>query len=739
MPFSVDTHLFRELGELLVGRDSTALVELIKNSYDADATEVVVYGEGLDDLRRGFILVTDDGTGMTPREFNRGFLRVASRNKRADDRRTARFGRQVTGEKGIGRLAAHKLARVIDIDSTSATGKPIRAHIDWDAVEEFETLDEVDGDALTVEERPRGRAESGTVIRLSSLRRAWTDTQRTRFVSEVQSFEPAPLLTDPLPDALGVRATLFDRPRVRDSKKSVDPGFHVRLDGEFLVGDSFWDQLGREVAWVIDIRARKTGVQYLSSPTSRKSGARPTKQSGPHPSPKDGPFFDARILVREGPIGDRSVRAFNLGVSGVRVYMEGFRVAPYGERGNDWLQLDYDYTRRSDRLGLLDDGPASEDRIGLRVSPNNNYVGAVFLTEAWAPGLRMLVNREGFVPDAAYERLYQLIRRGIDLNTRARSAAGDRARVQRKTKREIQDQGASSVGLFQSERLLGETIRAATEGAQSVRTALLAGDDSKATSSVDDLLRTIERATELTDEAISERSLLRVLASVGTQMGAFVHEIEGLVAIAQIVERGLERVAERVPSARAQIAPLRAAIEELRSRVDRQAAYLAEVVSVDARRRRSRQRLRDRFESAERIVAATAAARKTTITNDIDPGFRTPPMFPAEITSVLSNLMTNAVKAAGEKGQIRASADRGADGEIVLTVENTGARVAPDAGERWFRPFESTTVEQVDPVLGQGMGLGLPITRSILEDYRASIKFATPSKGFATAVEVRFP
>ena len=37
--FTVDTHLFRELGELLVGRDSTALIELIKNAYDADATE----------------------------------------------------------------------------------------------------------------------------------------------------------------------------------------------------------------------------------------------------------------------------------------------------------------------------------------------------------------------------------------------------------------------------------------------------------------------------------------------------------------------------------------------------------------------------------------------------------------------------------------------------------------------------------------------------------------------------
>ena len=49
--FTVDTHLFRELGELLVGRDSTALIELIKNAYDADATAVTLYGEHLDHPR----------------------------------------------------------------------------------------------------------------------------------------------------------------------------------------------------------------------------------------------------------------------------------------------------------------------------------------------------------------------------------------------------------------------------------------------------------------------------------------------------------------------------------------------------------------------------------------------------------------------------------------------------------------------------------------------------------------
>ena len=103
--FTVDTHLFRELGELLVGRDSTALVELIKNAYDADAKEVVVHGEQLDSAGNGRIVVQDNGTGMNEAQFREGFLRIASRVKEQQTRQSPIFRRRYTGAKGIGRLA----------------------------------------------------------------------------------------------------------------------------------------------------------------------------------------------------------------------------------------------------------------------------------------------------------------------------------------------------------------------------------------------------------------------------------------------------------------------------------------------------------------------------------------------------------------------------------------------------------------------------------------------------------
>jgi len=112
-------------------------------------------------------------------------------------------------------------------------------------------------------------------------------------------------------------------------------------------------------------------------------------------------------------------------------------------------------------------------------------------------------------------------------------------------------------------------------------------------------------------------------------------------------------------------------------------------------------------------------------------------MFPAELTTVFSNLLTNAVKAAGSGGTIRALGAITKEGPTI-TIENTGQRVRVAEGERWFKPFESTTTV-VDPILGQGMGLGLPITRNMLEQYGAEIRFAEPNTGFSTAIRITFP
>jgi signal transduction histidine kinase len=772
--FTVDTHLFRELGELLVGRDSTALVELIKNAYDADATEVIVHGQHLDDAVRGKIVVQDDGVGMNVTQFREGFLRIASRLKEYHNRRSPIHKRQYTGAKGIGRLAAHKLAkdlRVYSVPSRETGGSELEAvdaKIDWATIERATTLDDIrDTNAVRVqtEARPQ-RAKSGTRIELKNLRRKWTTSARVRFLSEVQTFEPprqlVALNARILPRDLAQNgALLFDQPLIK-STSTKDPGFSVKLTGDFEGGEEYWQSLAESAQWVLEIDARPKQLRVKVNIVPTRNGMKeiPDAQCRrlqiEHPSPEIGPFFQARILIREGGGGSQAERRWMGRSSGIRVFMEGFRVLPYGEPGDDWLSLDADYKKRPRSLPLLSDplanidgkdsSKASDEDEGLLFLGNSGYFGAVFLTNQHAPQLQMLVNREGFVSSADFETVVKLLRIAIHLSVRVRAAAKLRSRQERRRDRIASSSEQTELETPSARLHLREavelTVSHATDLAREARRLAADGNISLAQKRIQEAAEKFREGAEVRERLMTEGTMLRVLASVGTQMSAFVHEINSLLGTATAVEVAIDRVireAQLPQESRRKLSGIALAVSELRRSVERQASYLTDVVAADARRRRSRQRLAERFDAAVKLVQTPADRKGITIQNNIPDDLRSPPMFPAEVTVVFSNLLTNAVKAAGKNGRVRATGRASADGRTMIRIENTGKAVNPEKGERWFRPFESTTIQTTDPVLGQGMGMGLTLTRNLLEEYGASISFVEPRHGFATAIEICFP
>ena len=773
--FTVDTHLFRELGELLVGRDSTALIELIKNSYDADATEVIVHGENLDDPERGRIVVMDTGCGMTREQFIAGFLRVASRLKEQGARRSTVFGRRYTGVKGIGRLAAHKLARKLDVESIHAGSSEggertaLHAVIDWDAIEQYETLDDMPEGVVSLDERAaRQSAIPGTTLTLSRLRRPWTAKERGKFFTEVQAFDAPEFIQQGLPQTVVAQPLLFESPVVRDAHTTVEAGraggFQVILEGEFAAGEDYWELMAPTANWVLEIRAERASglVRFAIAPTSRTLADNPGAESQvttiAHPAPKSGPFFDARILVREGPHrgkGARDRSAWASKVAGIRVYLEGFRVLPYGN--DDWLSMDADYARRLRQLEMLEglDLASEWKRVdpdeGLTRLPSSNYFGGIFLTQEQAPTLRILVNREGFVSDAGFHTLVDLVRTGVDLSTRVRAASNLEVRrkrhEQRRRNREANPvdsgQGSDSDGVdvaIDERQSLPDIIAAAEASIKEARSLVSQGEAEAAQPKIIQAVQRMDEARQRAKMVISEGSLLRILASVGTQMAAFVHEINGLLGAAQTLERALKMILDGGGLSREDRRRLRqawAVAADLKQALERHASYLIDVVTPDARRRRSRQHFADRFDAAVRLVRHSAERRHVDIENRIPPTLKSIPMFPAELTTVFANLLTNAVKAAKQGGRIEASTVADAD-SLRVRIQNTGVAVKVEDGERWFKPFESTT-QGVNPVLGQGMGLGLTITRSMLDYYGIAIKFVEPAPAYATAIEMVFP
>lgn len=746
--FVVDTHLFRELGAHLVGRQSTALVELIKNSYDADATTVTVDGSGLS-RKGGRIVITDDGNGMTPEAFEVGFLTVASRAKDVPDRRSPRFRRRYTGAKGIGRLAIHKLAAHVTVVSRPRPEafpgvkllRGVSAVLDWDEIERHTTLDDVGG-GLTVEPQELDGADYGTTLTLDALRSPFTADELMRFVTEVTTFEPPAVLVQPLPDTVVDQPLLFDVPEVRESKKA--DSFELEFTGDFDVGDEFWQLVGERTHWVLEIRAspRSKDVEYSIAPTKlglrRNPHAEPRSFKGEHPTPGAGPAFTARILISEtGRFGRDSASAFAKANTGVRVYMEGFRVLPYGDRGDDWLGLDADYTRRRDAFDLSSVPDAAAERVDgeelLRLS-TSNFFGGVFLREAHAGNLEMLINREGFLPTRELETLRRLVRQGADLVARVRAGAAERKKTAGRPPDPSPDDDGSEDGSASRDdesesqpytpigRLDASLQRIGSLGtppeANSEQAVALAGAVRSAQSALAGLR--------------DEQALFRTLATLGTQFSAFVHEINLLLNQARFVRR---LVLEGAPENEGLVA----ATEELVELLERQAAFLADLLGSTARTTRRPLDVHERLASAMRLVGPQMTRRAIEFIDDLPHGTKTPAMFPAELTAILANLLSNAVKAAGEGGRIRLSSEvqRGRGG-LVLRLENTGVAVDLRVGEQWFLPFESTTTE-IDPDLGAGLGLGLPIVRRLVEEYSGQASFVEPSDEYATCVEVRLP
>ncbi|WP_187776188.1 sensor histidine kinase [Antrihabitans cavernicola] len=797
----MDTHLLRELGALLVGRDSTALLELVKNAYDADASVVTVHAEGLDKPKTGTLTVSDDGNGMTYERFKDAFLRIAGRDKEGN-RLSPRFGRRYTGAKGIGRLAAQKLAPQLNITSIPRrdairgekieTSTGVRATLDWDRMESDHDDLSMLGDSLTAQRVSIDDAtRSGTTLTLSGISDVWSSGRLGPFIREIRACRPADIFIQGLPRKMVDKHLLFDEPIVREHGES-DVGFSLDLSGQFEGGDELWPSLAARSSWVVEIDANEDGIKYCVSPTKRLQAslkppstptwARKYEFAGEHPNGKNGPFFQARILVIENTLGRRTtpLARFAYTESGIRVFLEGFRVLPYGSLGDDWLELDRDYSRKPrDYDTNVDTGPLKPiENEGYFQLGNRSYYGAVLLTERGAPHLQALVNREGFVPDEYFDNLKSIVRTGVDLSVRARASlqrrisAAERADArsgqefkpeedpikprneaetpndgtaepneinQAYSDAEFADDIDEDIDFPRSFGKIDDTITEVLSLATNLRAELATTELRDRSTQLLSLLQSVQvDVAELRDEQLT----LRTLAGVGTQFTAFVHEINGLLGQAQALRSLLSNFpeAEQIANLRQRKAlrALQESSDELVQSLTRQMSYMTDVVGPDARRRRRRLNVTDRVESAIRVLAPRIADKNIRLENAVSVAILTPPVFPAEMSIILTNLLTNAIKFVDAGGTISVDARLGADMSLHLRIENTGVRVAKSDWSRFFRPFESSTTN-VDVVLGQGMGLGLPIVRSLASDYEGTASFVTPSPGFSTAVEVVLP
>ncbi|MBP9759617.1 ATP-binding protein, partial [Candidatus Dojkabacteria bacterium] len=173
--FSIDAGLIDRLGKELVARQETAVSELVKNAYDADAIQVKLSFIDSDNIG-GKLTIQDDGDGMTKEELLNGFMRISSTDK-IHNPHSKRYKRRRAGQKGIGRFAVQRLGRGLTIvTQTENSEEALKLVINWDEYKGDVNLTSISNSLTTI---PKIR-DKGTTLFITDLREKWTEAAISR-------------------------------------------------------------------------------------------------------------------------------------------------------------------------------------------------------------------------------------------------------------------------------------------------------------------------------------------------------------------------------------------------------------------------------------------------------------------------------------------------------------------------------------------------------------------------------
>lgn len=423
--------IIKIIGQELISNDVIALVELIKNSYDADAENVNIH---LNDIlsENGEILIVDDGMGMTYDKIINVWLEPATPDKKAKGEQTfsACFKRRFLGEKGIGRFAVHRLGEKIELitraksDCNNLLSYETKVVIDWSDFSDDKYLSEIPVIVTKIDEPETFiNDNSGTLIRITGIQQ-WRNVKSIRdAVVKIRGLESP------------VKPEKVQLHKHEDETKS-DPGLqvHIRSNNsdikkaineikslEELLETAFYKFSG-----IIDEKGQLVYEYTFSRPDCQDIKRGPVLQTEFLPA-INAQWFEEHVLDSGNSPGQFEVRfyAWDLETAslriagladyyrnvikpnaGIRIFRDNFRVWPYGEPEDDWLGLDLK------RLNTPKE----------RFVSKNQVFGIVHISSITNSQLKDQSNREGLITNEQYEQFYQLMSCALTVFAKERKA-----------------------------------------------------------------------------------------------------------------------------------------------------------------------------------------------------------------------------------------------------------------------------------------------------------------------------
>lgn len=371
-------------GSQSISNDTSAVFELIKNSRDADATEVSVSFEAAEGGGQR-IIIEDNGDGMTYDDIIDKWLVAGTDSKSRNTR--SRKGKTVWGEMGIGRFACERLAdRTIMESYPRGVDMMIQMSFDWSRYgKPGVTFDEVEHSGYM--DKKDDVSRHGLRLILESVEKRWTGAKIRSLVDDLGAFILPPEVAGP------------------DDMKIVVNAEQYGINGECVRGTvardaplRMWaDFDGARLTVKISDMDHNKGTPVDRDPGELSDGT----SCGPLTF---GLSFYPRDVAKKGSgrresyyrnrHGGLDIGEFLKQHSGVYLYRDGVWMKPLGGK-NDWLGLEARRVQRNTRLGL------------------SQVYGIIKISHDTNPDIRPTAHRETIQDNAAFRGMRYIILKSI--------------------------------------------------------------------------------------------------------------------------------------------------------------------------------------------------------------------------------------------------------------------------------------------------------------------------------------
>lgn len=263
-----DISAFRLIGRDLITDRVTALFELVKNCYDANANVVTVHFNNVSPDSKGIssIVIDDDGYGMSFEDVRDKWMVIGTSSKRRNKISPSPYSRRCVGEKGIGRFAVDKLGDYITIKTKKKGEKQwLTVTIDWTKYED-QAMAEGEQDLLFTDVDNNFQYQScdddsisGTQIAISHIREAWTKSDVERFLREssriTSPYYPQiyPFLIQVYADEYGIMIFDYRKQKLGHDRRErpihliLDEAHrYIRKDANYIMRENIFEKIARE-------------------------------------------------------------------------------------------------------------------------------------------------------------------------------------------------------------------------------------------------------------------------------------------------------------------------------------------------------------------------------------------------------------------------------------------------------------------------------------------------------------